>query len=395
MAAIFGFALVILTAALCGWLCWRLLRNSEDPLKIVFKVVLSVLILGGLAVSTRSLGVLAPGVAVFCAVILAILWAPHMGAVLAKPFTSLFDGGDLALEARPLYSMAITRLKKGQYTEAIAEVHKQLARFPDDFGGWILLAEIYGDHLKDLESAEHAIQQILGHSSHTPLNIAYALNRLADWQLSLGQDRAAAQASLEAIIHRYPQSEHAHNAAQRIAHLTTSEMLAEAKKPSVIPLPHRNEYIGLQGQVADPTPLEETPAQAASRLLAHLSDHPTDYEAREQLGLIYARDFQRIDLAADQLEVLIAIPNQTQKHVAHWLNMLADWNIQYAGNLTSAKLILERLVDLYPGSAVAANAEKRIAYLPLEMKKKAKSQVVPLGSYEQNLGLKEGPPRKH
>src|SRR5687768_17816886 len=57
-------------------------------------------------------------------------------------------------------------------------------------------------------------------SLHDALPIfAYTLNTLADWQLKYGQDIEAARQSLERIVARYPGTEEAQVAAQRIAHL--------------------------------------------------------------------------------------------------------------------------------------------------------------------------------
>ena len=57
-----------------------------------------------------------------------------------------------------------------------------------------------------------------------------------------------------------------------------------------------------------------------------------------------------------------------------------------------AMATLQRIVDQFPGLAVAQVAQQRIEILRLELKGKEKSQVVKLGSYEKDIGLKN-PPR--
>jgi hypothetical protein len=51
---------------------------------------------------------------------------------------------------------------------------------------------------------------------------------------------------------------------------------------------------------------------------------------------------------------------------------------------------LQRIIDLYPKLAAADIARNRIAILKLEMKAKAPNEAVRMGSYEQNIGLKQG-----
>jgi len=68
--------------------------------------------------------------------------------------------------------------------------------------------------------------------------------------------------------------------------------------------------------------------------------------------------------------------------------MFADLQIKHAGDVTAASQVLQRIVDLFPRSAAAENAKKRMAYLQLELRSKKESKVLKLGSYEQNIGLK-------
>lgn len=385
---------------LCIWLIiilvvtWRTIKRSEDPARIGFKLVISLGIMGMIITTVFMFGPYAPMFAAIMGIVLAALWAPHLGAFIARPFVSMYDGGEAEIEARPLYSMAEARRKFGKYPEAIAEIRKQLARFPEDFQGWMLMAEIYGDDCKDLESARECVEEILAHDSHTPKNVSYALSRLGDWHLALAQNREEARAAFQEVINRYPDSEYAHKAEQRIAHMASDQMLANQLNRPIIAVPHQEGYAGLQEKAVDTRPAEETPGEAATRLVNHLSHHPLDYEAREELARLYAHHYRRLDLAQDQLEQLIGSPNQSPKHVAHWLNMLADFHIQMNSDLAGATQALQRLIDLFPKSAVAANAETRLAYLGLELKKNEKSQVLKLGSYENDIGLKGQVPRR-
>jgi hypothetical protein len=189
----------------------------------------------------------------------------------------------------------------------------------------------------------------------------------------------------------FPDTEQAYLAGQRIAHLMTPEMLTEKKEPHRIKVGQFQESIGLLREPANVRAPTEDPAAVASKLVEHLRDHPQDSEARERLALIYAEHYQRLDLATGQLEELIAQPNLPPKHAVHWLNVLADLQIKNAGDTAAARAALQRVVELFPQSAAAENARNRMAHLELELRAKKKSQVVKLGSYEQNIGLRNRP----
>ena len=109
---------------------------------------------------------------------------------------------------------------------------------------------------------------------------------------------------------------------------------------------------------------------------------------REKLAVLYAEHYQRLDLATDQLEQLILLPNQPAKQIGHWLNLLADLQIKHAHDLTAAQQTLQRIIDQYPDWAAAHNAQRRLDILKLELKGKGKRQPIKLGAYEQNIGLK-------
>jgi len=250
-----------------------------------------------------------------------------------------------------------------------------------------MLAEIYAEDLKDFSKAEEIVLTTIRHEKRSPQNIAYALGRLADWHLKFHQDRDSARAVLERITEMLPDSEQAQMAAQRIAHLTPAEMLAEQKQRTPLTLQVHEEHIGLQGQVVDPRPVDD-PAKRAQEYIKHLEQFPTDNDAREQLAMIYAEHYKRVDLAVDQLEQLIATPGQTAKAVVHWLNTIADLHLKMNADIASARLTLQRIVELFPEGAAAANAQKRITFLRFETRSQAHAETVKLGSYDQNIGLK-------
>ena len=393
-----GVLFLVLVIAAIGFVVVRSVQKAEDPARMVFKWVLTVIMLTVMIVKVGGIvgrggyvgGFIGIPLTALCGVILAGIWRHSIAGLVAKPFSSLYDGGDEEAPPRPAYSIAQSRQKQGKYLEAVAEVRKQLDRFPTDMEGQMLLAEIQAEDLKDLQGAELTIDRFLAQPNHAPANIAYALYSMADWHLAVGQDTEAARRDLERIVTLLPDSEFALGAAQRIAHLGNMDMILsphDRKKFEVVEGPKN---LGLIQAREKDKPKEIDPANQAADYVKHLELHPQDTEAREKLAVIYADHYSRLDLATDQLEQMIAQPNQPGRLVVHWLNLLADLQIRSGSDYETVKATLERIIDRNPELAAAGIARNRLSILKLEMKSKQKTESVKMGTYEQNIGLKQG-----
>ncbi|MDB6015950.1 MAG: hypothetical protein JWR19_439 [Pedosphaera sp.] len=391
-----GTIILVLGIAAVGWIMWRWLKGSRDPGGLIFRwvvtavVIILFILFGGRAMVaggyTAMAGVLAAAV---CGIVLAILWVPSIVDVVGRKFGSLFDGGDEEVDPKPYYSIFHAQRSKGNYQGALAEVRKQLEKFPMDFEGQMLLAALQAENLNDLPGAEITVQRFCNQPGHAPLNISYALNRLADWQLQLARDREAARQALEQIVTLLPDTEMALQAAQRIGRLAGTEVLLEPHTRRRMTLEKGAENIGLRREQDSLKQREVDPAETAAEYVKHLEQHPLDGHIRESLAVLYANHYQRLDMATDQLEQLIQQPNQPGKEVVRWLNLLADLQVQQGAEVELVRGTLERIVEGYPDGAAAENARRRLDILGLEMRaKQNKSQAVPLGSYEQNIGLK-------
>jgi len=397
-----GIVLLVIAIVAVGWFVVFTIRKAEDPARMLFKWLATVPVLWLLffkaapMVAQGGYGGAFGGVpfTAVCGLLLAIIWRRDLAELIANPFASLYNGGNIPPEPRPLYSIAQAKQKQGHYLEAVAEIRKQLERFPTDFEGHMFLAQIQAEDLKDMDGAELTIQRLVTQPGHAPRNIAFALYSLADWYLKIGPDREAARRALEQLIALLPETEFALTAAHRIAHLGDSE------NPIV---PHDKKYFVTQGpknlglaRAQTPIePVEKEPGQMAAEYVKHLEKHPMDTEAREKLAVIYADHYARSDLATDQLEQMIQFPNQPARLVVRWLNQLADFQIRAGADYDTVKQTLERIIELDPNLAAAETARKRIGLLKLELKAKQKNEAVKLGTYEQNIGLKRaGPPHQ-
>lgn len=391
LAATLAFAVV-------AYVMWRSLKNSFDPGRLIFKwVITGLLILTAGGVSLwLGYGPMLPPIGALFGLILGILWAPQIGALVAAPFTALYDGGGGEPDVKPLYSMSEARRKQGRYDDAILEVMRQLDRFPTDFQGWMLLAEIHAEDKRDAVTAIETVDELLTQPGHNQKNIAFALNRCADWELKLNQSPEGAMQSLQRIVDEMPDTEFAQVALQRLAHLASPESVAVHQEAQPIALRSFDSRLGLRTPAAKepaggenaPELSDEVAGSNARDLLQRLESFPADNDSRERLAILYAGHYKRLDLAREQLEQLITAPNQPAKQVVHWLNLMTDLQMKADGDVEQARGILQRITELFPQSAYAENALNRIAYLNLEKRGLKKSHVLKLGTYEKNLGLK-------
>ena len=194
---------------------------------------------------------------------------------------------------------------------------------------------------------------------------------------------------MERIIAKLPDTEQALLAEQRISHLASKETLLAAHEHRPLELRAGIKDLGLRTGPAPELRPEKSPGEQAAELVKKLEQHPADNEARERLATIYAEHYQRLDLALDQFEQMVAAPKQSSREVARWLNTMADLQVKHGAAYDTVRATLQRIVDQFPGLAVAQVAQQRIEILRLELKGKEKSQVVKLGSYEKDIGLKQ------
>ena len=385
----------VVALALVGWGVFYGIKKSHDPKTLALKLAFTIPFALGCLWGAHRLGPFGPFLIVFMAVVLAYLWTPHISAWIISPITNIFDGGNEPPERKPYYSVAMTRRNRGKPHEAVAEVRRQLEQFPHDFEGVMLLARIQAEDMADLRGAEIT----LGHFCEwrdAPLpQVAAAFTQLADWHMKIEANAEAAREALRQIISRFPDTEAALQAEQRIAHLSEAEKMILARHdPPEVAVPEGVHNVGLLDSTEFLKPQEIDPGKLAAAHVKHLETHPHDWEVREKLALLYARDFKRLDLATMELGQLINEPKHKPKQVAHWLNLLANFQVELGADVATVRETLEKIVDRFPDLPVANMAQRRLARLENEFKGQRTSASVKLGVYEQNLGLKYGGPRK-
>jgi tetratricopeptide (TPR) repeat protein len=383
----------VLFGALWAAVLWRALRRSDEPLRLLLKWVATGLIaagvflvaakmigpgteaglVGGFGIAAVVVGSIAVG-----GILLGVVWASSFGERLARPLTSLFDDGGAELKPAPLYSTAIALRKQGRPAAALQEIDRQLTRFPNDPQGTLLRAEIEALELSDLAAAENTLGTWLASGSPDPGYHAIAHTKLADWHLLVGNSAQEARRHLQTILDSQPQSDAALFAEQRLAHL---DFEAQPKASSLRVTTDSGKAIetGVPPPFTPPPASDEIPA-----LLQHLQTHPHDIAARENLVQIYAWETRQPDQARVELEELIELQSDSPRAVVRCLHLLADVEIQLAGDLEAARASLQRIIQLFPGSAWAHQVEHRLRLLPREMARHHHARVVTGQAHPRN-----------
>jgi tetratricopeptide (TPR) repeat protein len=374
-----------------GFAVYLVVKRTDEPLKILIKALVTLPLVYYSFHLAHAMGPNGLFAVMIGALIVAIIWAPHLGDLVAGPLMGLFDGGNESPEKKPLYSTALAKRKKGDYQGAIDEVGRQLRQFPDDLEGTMWIAAIQAEDLYDLPAASHTLEGFCNRPQTSPKHAASARMALADWYLQIHADVESAEMTLQKILTRNPDTDFAALIKQRLAHLVDArDTILKQRRLDNIAVPAGVKNMGLLDSQTVVLRSEENMDDLAKGFLAHLQDHPNDTDIREKLALLYSRDFKRLDLAVLELEQLIGQPGCSSRQISGWLNLLATIQIEHGTGLDSVRATLERILELFPNLSFAETARRRIELLNNEFKGQKKTSTVKLGVYEQNIGLKYG-----
>jgi len=214
-----------------------------------------------------------------------------------------------------------------------------------------------------------------------------AFNQLADWQLKLADDPAAARAALEEICRRFPDTHMSRMARQRISQLPASrEDLIAQRTPKAFRLPALGKNLDqAAGAPASPAERKESAARA-NECVQKLEKNPDNIAVREDLARILAERLDKVDEAIEQMELLLNMPEAPADKAAEWMGMVAAWQIKYQGDLQKGRETMERLVRRYPQSNHALAAQRRMSLMDLEAKiRAARASAKPLA--EKRISL--------
>ena len=155
-------ALSVVGLACLIWLAVRALKRAEDPAKIIFKWVFTIPFVLFCIWLARLNGAIWADSSSF-----SWEWScPSCGRRtsangISRPLTSLYDGGTEPPEPKPYYSIAQARRQRREFLQAVVAVREQLAKFPNDFEGVMLLADIQAEDLQDLPVGGNHVEPFL------------------------------------------------------------------------------------------------------------------------------------------------------------------------------------------------------------------------------------------
>ena len=398
---VYGILLIVLI-----YFIWKQIKNpNNDPAKVIVKWVITLtavpLIFFAAARSGGGMGlIMVLGVIVIpISLLLGLMWTPAIGNWIASPLTNALTGDSRVSYNKPEYGIASARRKRGQYLEAIEAVEVQLAKYPGNFDGLMLKATIEAENLGDLAVAAATIQEALG-DDQGQLNyrLPVALNKMAEWQLTIAGDSDAARRTLQQIRTALPNSQASQLAAQRLASLDSSE---EGESAAVDFNESYQKLVEESAQKDDFTsPLELPKAielnhqqvheKAFQTCLSRVEMHPDSISNREELAALYLGEGKDPAMALKQYEYLLVLPGTTIHQQTAWLNKIADIQLKSGESYENIRATLERIIALDPRAAPAARAQQRISYLPIELRSaNRKTKRLKLGSYDDELGLKD------
>ena len=381
---------------------WKQIKNpNNDPVKVIVRWVITLMavffVFYGPAQSGGGIGLIFVLLLMIpCLVLIGLMWAPAIGNWVASPITNAMTGDSRESYNKPEYGIAIARRKRGRYVEAIEAIDVQLAKYPGNLDGLMLKATIEAENLGDLSAAAATIQETLSDQGQLNYRLPVALNKMAEWQLTIAGDSDAARRTLQQIRTAQPNSQAAQLAAQRLASLDSSE---ESESAVVDFNESYQKLVEESAQKDDFTsPLELPKAielnqqqvheKAFQTCLSRVETHPDSINNREELAALYLGEGKEPAMALKQYEYLLALPGTTIHQKTAWLNKIADIQLKSGESYETISSTLEQIIALDPGAAPAARAQQRISYLPIELRSaNRKTKRLKLGSYDDELGL--------
>ena len=264
----------------------------------------------------------------------------------------------------PSYSRALAKINFGHYDEAEKAVIAELEQCEEDFDGWMMLAELYATHFDDLPGADRTVRDLCAQETTTPVQMSIALQKLADWHLKIGHDPVRARQALEDICARAPGTHLDKMARQRLARLpATREELRQREEGTPLHLPH----VADEMEMSPPQilPREEATA-AANESVAVLIKNPDAVTAREKFAHLLAESLGDAPTAIEQLELLLAMPDQPAPKRAEWLLTKAAWHARYRDDPETARLTYREVMRDFPHTTHAFAAQRRLNLIELQ-----------------------------
>jgi hypothetical protein len=194
----------------------------------------------------------------------------------------------------------------------------------------------------------------------TEVEASVACHKLADWQMEIGMNPAAARAALDLLIQRAPGSHVAHMAELRLKQMPrTREDLLELRSRKPIRLPALREHFS--APIADTSASSKQEATIeANRMSDRLRENPNDFNARERLAILLAEKLGQVNVGIEQLRLMINMPEANAEQAAKWVAQIATWERHFNKNESKFRTLLAEILRLYPKTTSALSAQRQL-----------------------------------
>jgi len=393
--------LSVILATVIAWTAWKLHTASGESRPLWLDLLITGMILtilwGGArlakAFTEGAAGGMAQliGMGIFMLGFLALLtlWRELIFGFISRPITDSFTGGTERVEPKPFYSAALAHRRHHHHQAALDAIDAELARFPLDAEGWLLKAEIQA---KDMQDPESALLTLRSFSSKAPREaLPEVLLREADLLLFTLRQPDPARVVLHRIIAEHGDTGAGEIARQRLAYFPSDASWLDGSplgEREVLTVVQHEEKLGLTDDLgASRIAATTDPEEERIQLVCELVEFPDDVVRRERLARLHAGPLNRPDLAHEELERLVRTPGVRDRDVFRWLNLAADIHLQSPDGIPAARLVLERIIERFPGSAGAALASQRLSTLARSAAGTRTETTIRLGNYGNNVGL--------
>lgn len=129
---------------------------------------------------------------------------------------------------------------------------------------------------------------------------------------------------------------------------------------------------------------------AIAAVRAELAKFPQDFDGRMRLAALLAEHSEDLPGAIQVIEEALQLEELAPGQISYALTTAADWHLKFGRDSESARLALERITTLLPGTEAALHAQQRLAnHVSQEMlAHEDDHSPIAIPEFERKLGLK-------
>lgn len=133
---------------------------------------------------------------------------------------------------------------------------------------------------------------------------------------------------------------------------------------------------------------------AIADVRAELEKFPNDYDGRMRLAALLAEHSEDLLGAIAVIEEALQLKDLTDGQISYALKTAADWHLRFGRDSESARLAIERITTLLPGTQAALHAQQRLANhtTPEMLAYEDDHSPIAIPEFERKLGMRRKKP---